>query len=70
MRCYSITETDVTDRTWIAEYVQNVTRLVEQLGGRFLARTSKIESPKENETFRSLCRSLNVVWQSTKFAVQ
>lgn len=43
VKYYSIMETEITDRTWIADYVKGVTKLVEQRGRRFLARTSKIE---------------------------
>lgn len=40
---YSVAEIEITDRSWIPEYVKNVTRLVEQRGGRYLARMSKVE---------------------------
>lgn len=43
MKCYSVAEMEVTDRSWVAEYVKNVTKMVEQRGGRYLARTSKVE---------------------------
>ena len=43
MKYYAVAEIDVTDRSWVVEYVQNVTPLVESCGGRYLARTSKIE---------------------------
>jgi len=43
MKYYSVAEIEITDRSWIPAYVENVTRLVEQGGGRYLARTSKIE---------------------------
>jgi uncharacterized protein (DUF1330 family) len=43
MKYYSVAEMEITDRNWIPEYVKNVTRLVEQRGGRYLARTSKVE---------------------------
>lgn len=36
-------EIEITDRRWAPEYVKNVTRMVEGRGGRFLARTSKVE---------------------------
>ena len=32
----------MTDPGWVRTYLQNVTRLVEQRGGRYLARTSEI----------------------------
>ena len=35
---YSVAEMEITDRSWVPEYVKNVTRMVEQRGGRFLAR--------------------------------
>jgi uncharacterized protein (DUF1330 family) len=43
MKYYAIVELEVTDPSWIPEYVKNVTKLVEQRGGRYLARTSKVE---------------------------
>ena len=43
MRYYAIVEIEITDRSWVAAYVKNVTRMVEERGGRFLARTSDIE---------------------------
>jgi uncharacterized protein (DUF1330 family) len=43
MKYYTVAEMDITDRNWVAAYVKNVTKLVEQSGGRYLARTSNIE---------------------------
>jgi uncharacterized protein (DUF1330 family) len=43
MKYYSVAEIEITDRNWIPAYIENVTRLVEQGGGRYLARTSNIE---------------------------
>jgi uncharacterized protein (DUF1330 family) len=43
VKYYSVAEMEITDRSWVAEYVKNVTRMVEQRGGRYLARTSKVE---------------------------
>ena len=43
MKYYCVAELDITDQSWVAEYVQQVTKLVEAKGGRYLARTSKIE---------------------------
>src|SRR5579864_5853516 len=43
MKYYVVVEIDITDESWVAEYVKNVTRMVEQQGARYLARTSKIE---------------------------
>ena len=43
MKYYCVAEIEITDQSWVPAYVKNVTRLVEQRGGRYLARTSKIE---------------------------
>jgi uncharacterized protein (DUF1330 family) len=43
MKYYSVAEIEITDRRWVQAYVKNVTGLVEQRGGRYLARTSRIE---------------------------
>lgn len=43
MKHYAIVEVDITDPAWVPEYVKNVTRLVEQHGGRYLSRTSRVE---------------------------
>ena len=43
MKYYCVAEIEITDQSWVPAYVKNVTRLVGQHGGRYLARTSKIE---------------------------
>jgi uncharacterized protein (DUF1330 family) len=43
MKYYAVAELEITDQRWVPEYIKNVTRLVEQHGGRYLARTSKVE---------------------------
>ena len=43
MKYYAVAEIDLIDRSWVLEYVKNVTGLVEAHGGRYLARTSQIE---------------------------
>jgi uncharacterized protein (DUF1330 family) len=43
VKYYAVAEMEITDRSWVPEYVKNVTRMVEQCGGRYLARTSKVE---------------------------
>ena len=39
MNYYVIAEVNITDDSWVPEYIQEVTRLIEQHGGRYLART-------------------------------
>lgn len=43
MKYYGMVEIDITDQSWVADYVKNVTPMLERHGGRYLARTSKIE---------------------------
>lgn len=43
MKYYSVAEMEITDQSWIPAYVKDVTKIVEQRGGRYLARTSSIE---------------------------
>jgi uncharacterized protein (DUF1330 family) len=43
MKYYAVAEIDITDPSWIPVYVQETTRLVEDHGGRYLARTPNAE---------------------------
>ena len=43
MKYYFIGELEVTDQSWVADYVRNVTGMVERHGGRYLARTPLVE---------------------------
>jgi uncharacterized protein (DUF1330 family) len=43
MKYYIVGEIEVRDPSWVPAYVENVTKLVEQRGGRYLARTNKVE---------------------------
>jgi uncharacterized protein (DUF1330 family) len=43
MSYYCVAEMTITDPSWIESYVANVTAMVERHGGRYLARTRKIE---------------------------
>ena len=43
MKFYALAEMSITDPSWVDSYVANVTGMVEQYGGRYLARTDKIE---------------------------
>lgn len=43
MRVYAVAEIDITDPGWVADYVANVTPLVEERGGRYLARSARAE---------------------------
>ncbi len=43
MNYYAVAEIEITDPSWVQAYVENVTGLVEAHGGRYLARTPRIE---------------------------
>ena len=43
MKHYAVAELDLTDGSWVRDYVLNVTPMVERRGGRFLARSVQIE---------------------------
>ncbi len=43
MKHYTVAELDITDPSWIREYAEHTTRLVERYGGRYLARTGNHE---------------------------
>ena len=43
MKYYAVAEIEVTDPSWVRDYVADVTRMVEARGGRYLARTGTIE---------------------------
>lgn len=50
MRYYAVAELDVTDPDWVRDYVANVTPMVERHGGRYLARTGRIEQVEGERT--------------------
>ena len=43
MKYYAVAELEISDPSWIREYVADVTGIVERRGGRYLARTGQIE---------------------------
>src|SRR5215212_2192545 len=43
MKYYCVAELDITDPGWVPAYIENVTKLVERFGGRYLSRTSNIQ---------------------------
>jgi uncharacterized protein (DUF1330 family) len=67
MKYYSVAEMEVTDRGWVSAYVENVTRMVEQSGGRYLARTSNVEKIEGERTPPPIF--LLIEWPSKEAAV-
>ena len=43
MKYYGLVELEIKDQSWVPDYVKNVTPMLERYGGRYLARTSKVE---------------------------
>ena len=67
MKYYAIAEIDITDRSWVLEYVRNVTPLVEAKGGRYLSRTSQIEKLEGERRIPQIF--LIIEWPSREAAV-
>ena len=66
MKYYMVVEMDVTDPSWVAEYVKNVTPLVEKNGGRYLARTSRMEKVEGERKLPQVC--VIIEWPSKEIA--
>jgi len=67
VKYYSVAEMEITERSWVAEYVKNVTRMVEQRGGRFLARTSNVQKIEGERKLPQVF--LIIEWPSKKTAM-
>ena len=55
MKYYAVAEIDVADPGWIESYVREVTPLVERFGGRYLARTSRVEKLEGSRPVPQVC---------------
>jgi uncharacterized protein (DUF1330 family) len=66
MRYYAVAELEVTDRRWVREYVAAVTAMVERRGGRYLARTGRIEKVEGERTAPQVF--LIIEWPSKEVA--
>ncbi|HEY0140409.1 MAG TPA: DUF1330 domain-containing protein [Thermoanaerobaculia bacterium] len=62
MKFYSVAEIDITDQSWVADYLQNVTPMLERYGGRYLARTPRVEKIEGERAVPQIC--LIVEWPS------
>ena len=54
MKYYFVAEIDINDQSWVPEYIQSVTPMVERHGGRYLARTSTIHKMEGERTVPGL----------------
>lgn len=68
MKHYAIAEIDVTDPSWVRDYVEQVTPLVEARGGRYLARTPRVEMLEGQDESPPLV--LLIEWPSREAAIE
>jgi uncharacterized protein (DUF1330 family) len=67
VKYYFIGEIEVTDQSWVPDYIKNVTEMVERHGGKYLARTPKIEKIEGERGLMPMCVILE--WPSKETAV-
>jgi uncharacterized protein (DUF1330 family) len=67
MKYYLIGEVEITDPSWVSDYTSNVTGMVERSGGRYLARTQKIEKIEGERKPLQIC--VLVEWPSKEAAM-
>ncbi len=67
MKYYVFAEIQITDPSWVGPYVENVTRMIERNGGRYLARTPKIEKLEGDRPAPQTC--LLIEWPSREVAM-
>lgn len=67
MKYYAVVEIEVTDPGWVSAYIENVTKLVERHGGRYLARTSQVEKIEGERKVPPL--SVIISWPSRESAI-
>ena len=63
---YAFAEIDITDPSWVPEYVEKTTRLVEEHGGRYLARTREVVQVEGERKPPQVC--LLIEWRSKEAA--
>jgi uncharacterized protein (DUF1330 family) len=66
MKCYTVGEMQITDPSWISDYVANVTGMVERRGGRYLARTAQVEKIEGERARPPVC--VLIEWPSREVA--
>jgi len=67
MYSYTFAELDITDPSWVRDYIADVTPMVERRGGRFLALTSQVDHIEGERT--PLPGFLLIQWPSREVAV-
>jgi len=67
LKHYAIASIDITDPSWIAEYVERTTEMVERHGGRYLTRTASIDLIEGDRTPPQII--LVIEWPSKEAAM-
>ena len=68
MKYYAVGEINVTEFDWIQEYAENVTKIVESVGGKYLARTSEAETQEGDDQLPTI--SLIIEFPSKEAALK
>lgn len=68
MKWYVVAELTVTDRAWTRPYVEQVTKMVEGHGGRYLSRTTNFEAIEPGASTPHLL--LVIEWPSREHALR
>jgi uncharacterized protein (DUF1330 family) len=66
MKYYAVAEIEVLDPAWVQRYIEDVTPMVERRGGRYLARTQRVERIEGERALPQ--RSLIIEWPSKQVA--
>jgi uncharacterized protein (DUF1330 family) len=66
MKYYTVAEIEITDQSWVQDYVTNVTKLIERNGGRYLARTSNVRKIEGDRKLPQIF--LIIEWPSKEIA--
>ncbi|MFB5652374.1 DUF1330 domain-containing protein [Leptospira wolffii] len=66
MKYYSVAEIDINSVRWVPSYIRNVTKMIEEKGGRYLARTTNMEKMEGERPLPQLF--LIIEWPSKEAA--
>jgi uncharacterized protein (DUF1330 family) len=67
VKYYAVAEIEVVDPGWVQQYIDEVTPIVERRGGRYLARTQRVE---RIEGERALPQTVLIIEWSSKEAAE
>lgn len=67
MKYYNVAQINIKDQSWVKEYIENVTKMIEAYGGHYLARTPNFERIEGEGTLKELF--LIIEWPSKEKAL-